>query len=76
MKLVYTGRGADFPPNQAKKLDARLARISKVLGRGEREAHVTAHQGALPAPGPHQPGRMGPSRSGDGRGCRPVHSRE
>lgn len=40
MKLVYTGRGAEFPPNQAKKLDARLARIAQVLGRGEREAHV------------------------------------
>jgi len=24
MKLVYTGREAEFPPNQAKKLDARL----------------------------------------------------
>jgi putative sigma-54 modulation protein len=40
MKLVYTGREAEFPPNQAKKLDAKLARISKLLGRGEREAHV------------------------------------
>jgi len=40
MKLVYTGREAEFPPNQAKKLDARLARISKLLGRGEREARV------------------------------------
>jgi len=41
MKLVYTGREAEFPPNQAKKLDARLARIGKLLGRGEREAHIT-----------------------------------
>jgi len=41
MKLVYTGKKAEFPPNQAKKLDARLARISQVLGRGEREAHIT-----------------------------------
>lgn len=41
MKLVYTGREAEFPPNQAKKLDAKLARITKSLGRGEREAHIT-----------------------------------
>ena len=40
MKLVYTGREAEFPPNQAKKLGARLARIAQLLGRGEREAHV------------------------------------
>jgi ribosomal subunit interface protein len=40
MKLVYTGREAEFPPKQARKLDARLARISKLLGRGDTEAHV------------------------------------
>jgi ribosomal subunit interface protein len=40
MKLVYTGREAEFPPNQAKKLDAKLARISKSMGRGEKEARV------------------------------------
>ena len=41
MKLIYTGKEAEFPPNQAKKLDARLARISQLLGRGGREAHVS-----------------------------------
>jgi ribosomal subunit interface protein len=41
MKLIYTGKEAEFPPNQTKKLDARLARISQLLGRGEREAHVS-----------------------------------
>ncbi len=41
MKLVYTGKVAEFPPNQTKKLDVRLERISKLLGREEREAHVS-----------------------------------
>ena len=40
MKLVYTGREAEFPPNQTKKLEARLTRISKLMGRGETEARV------------------------------------
>ncbi len=39
MKLVYTGRTVEFPPNQLKKLDAKLARLSKMLGR-DKEAHV------------------------------------
>jgi len=43
MKLVYTGREAEFPPNQAKKLDAKLARISQLLGRGERRPEMEAH---------------------------------
>jgi len=40
MKLVYTGREAEFPPHQARKMDAKLARISKLMGRGEKEARV------------------------------------
>ncbi|HUK51808.1 MAG TPA: hypothetical protein VL099_00805, partial [Candidatus Binatia bacterium] len=40
MKLVYTGREAEFPPNQARKLDAKLSRISKLLGRSDKEGRV------------------------------------
>ncbi len=43
MKLVYTGRTVEFPPNQSKKLDAKLARLSKMLGR-DKEAHVIVTQ--------------------------------
>jgi len=41
MKLVYTGKEAEFPPKQTQKLEARLARIGKLMGRGEKEARVT-----------------------------------
>jgi len=41
MKLVYTGKEAEFPPKQTKKLEARLHRIGKLMGRGEKEARVT-----------------------------------
>ena len=44
MKLVYTGRKAEFPPNQARKLDAKLARISKLLGRSDKEGRVVLTQ--------------------------------
>jgi len=44
MKLVYTGRKAEFPPNQARKLDARLVRISKLLGRSDKEGRVVLTQ--------------------------------
>jgi len=40
MKLVYSGREAEFPPNQARKLDAKLALISKLLGRSDKEGRV------------------------------------
>ena len=40
MKLVYTGREAEFPPNQVRKLDAKLARVSKLLGRSDKEGRV------------------------------------
>ena len=40
MKLVYTGRKAEFPPNQARKLDAKLALISKLLGHSDKEGRV------------------------------------
>lgn len=40
MKLVYTGGKVEFPANQARKLDARLARISKLLGHSDKEGRV------------------------------------
>jgi putative sigma-54 modulation protein len=42
MKLTYTGRQEQFPPVQQKKLDAKFAKLAKLmdLKGGEREAHV------------------------------------
>jgi putative sigma-54 modulation protein len=42
MKITYTGRNGEFPPEQQKKLDAKTAKIAKLLDgrRGEKEAHV------------------------------------
>lgn len=42
MKLTYTGRQEEFTPVQKKKLDAKLAKLAKLLDLkgGEREAHV------------------------------------
>jgi putative sigma-54 modulation protein len=42
MKITYTGRNGEFPPGQQKKLDAKFAKVAKLLdGRGgEKEAHV------------------------------------
>ncbi len=42
MKVTYTGRQEPFAPAQKKKLDAKLAKLGKLLDRkdGEREAHV------------------------------------
>ena len=41
MRLVYTGRNVEFPPQQMRKLDARLVRIGKLLGRNsDKDAHV------------------------------------
>ncbi len=45
MRLVYTGRNLQFPPSQQRKLDGRLDRISKLLGRnGDKDAHVIVRQ--------------------------------
>ena len=41
MKITYTGRQVELAPAQLKKLEARFAKIGKLLdGRGERDAHV------------------------------------
>jgi putative sigma-54 modulation protein len=43
MKLVYTGKQDKLTPPQQRKVDARVAKISKLLlekGRGEKEGHV------------------------------------
>ncbi len=41
MKIMYTGRQVELAPAQLKKLEARFAKIGKLLdGRGECEAHV------------------------------------
>lgn len=41
MKIAYTGKLEKLDPVSQKKLDARVAKLSKMLdGRGEKEAHV------------------------------------
>jgi putative sigma-54 modulation protein len=42
MKVTYTGQQEQFTPAQKKKLDARLAKLGKLLDLkgGEREAHI------------------------------------
>jgi putative sigma-54 modulation protein len=41
MKITYTGRQVELAPAQLKKLEARFAKIGKLLdGRSECEAHV------------------------------------
>jgi putative sigma-54 modulation protein len=41
MKITYTGRQVELAPAQARKLEARFAKIGKILdGRRECEAHV------------------------------------
>ena len=41
MKITYTGRQVELAPAQLKKLEARFAKVGKVLdGRRECEAHV------------------------------------
>ena len=45
MKLNYTGRPWEFAPNEQGKIDAKLAKISKMLEHeGGREAHVIVKQ--------------------------------
>ena len=42
MKITYTGRNGEFPQEQQKKLDAKIAKIAKLLDDrgGEKEAHI------------------------------------
>jgi putative sigma-54 modulation protein len=41
MKITYTGRQVELAPAQLRKLEARFAKIGKLLdGREERDAHV------------------------------------
>lgn len=41
MKVHYTGTHGELPSRQQEKLEAKFAKLSKLLGRkGEREAHV------------------------------------
>jgi ribosome-associated translation inhibitor RaiA len=42
MKITYTGRQEKFTPPQQKKLDAKLAKLGKLLDLkgGERKAHI------------------------------------
>src|SRR5450631_1331966 len=41
MKITYTGRQVELVPAQLRKLEARFAKIGKLLdGREERDAHV------------------------------------
>jgi putative sigma-54 modulation protein len=42
MKLIYSGKTKDFTPEIERKVEAKLAKLSKMIEqRGEREAHVT-----------------------------------
>src|SRR3979490_3159086 len=41
MNITYTGKQEKFYPAQTKKIEARFAKLAKVLdGRGEKSAHV------------------------------------
>jgi ribosomal subunit interface protein len=41
MNVTYTGKHGELPPDQQKKLDAKFAKISKLIPwKGEKEAHV------------------------------------
>ena len=45
MKLIYTGRQVELAPAQLKKIEARVAKVGKLLdGKDEREAHVILSQ--------------------------------
>jgi len=45
MKVTYTGIRHELPPKIQQKVDAKFAKLSKLLdGRGEREAHVIVAQ--------------------------------
>jgi putative sigma-54 modulation protein len=42
MKLIYSGKPKEFTPELERKVEAKLAKLSKMIEqRGEREAHVT-----------------------------------
>jgi putative sigma-54 modulation protein len=42
MKLIYSGKTKEFTPELERKVEAKLAKLSKMIEqRGEREAHVT-----------------------------------
>jgi putative sigma-54 modulation protein len=42
MKITYTGRQIELAPAQVRKIEARGAKLARLLdGKGEREAHVT-----------------------------------
>jgi putative sigma-54 modulation protein len=42
MKLIYSGKTKEFTPEMERKVEAKLAKLSKMIEqRGEREAHVT-----------------------------------
>jgi putative sigma-54 modulation protein len=44
MKLIYSGKTKDFTPELEEKIEAKLAKVSKLIEqRGEREAYVTHH---------------------------------
>ena len=41
MKVTYTGKTKDFTPQLEKKVEAKLAKLGKLIEqRGEKEAHV------------------------------------
>lgn len=48
MNITYTGKQDTFPPAQIRNMDAKFAKLSKLLdGRGQKQAHVilTTHRG-------------------------------
>ena len=45
MKVIYTGKTKDFTPQLEKKVEAKLAKLGKLIEqRGEKEAHVCHRQ--------------------------------
>ncbi len=45
MKLIYTGRQVELAPAQLRKIEAKVAKVGKLLdGKEEREAHVILSQ--------------------------------
>ena len=45
MKIIYTGRQVELAPAQLKKIEARFAKVGKLLDkRDEKEAHVVLSQ--------------------------------
>ncbi len=79
MKITYTGRQVELAPAQLKKLEARFAKIGKLLdGRREVETHVILSLEAANPPGGGYHQLLQPSDGWSGyeqRPCQCDHGR-